>query len=85
MQKYIQGIMGSTLRSMPRDGTNEGRAQESNRVDDIRIRCAYHPDPSLVTHPNVLVLLNSISQINLALTNNIVGLHHDIFLPAKMD
>ncbi len=79
MHKYTQGIMGSTLSSMPMDGVIEGRTQEADRVNDIEIACAYHPDPSLVTHPNVLVILDSISQINLALMNNIFLLHHDVF------
>ena len=55
----------------------EGRAREANGVNIIGVACANYPDPSLVTHPVVLELLVSISQIYEALTNDITRLPHD--------
>ena len=77
MNEYTQSIMGSTLRSNCRDGTIEGRAQEEDGVNNIKVACTNYPDPSLVTHPVVLELLDSISQIYEALTNDITVLPHD--------
>ncbi len=77
MNEYTQRILGSTLRSKRRDGTNEGRAREANGVNNIRIACANYPDSSLIGHPVVLVLRKSISQIYEALKNDVNVLPHD--------
>ncbi len=76
MNEYTHSILGSTLRSKRRDGTIEGRAQEADGVNNIGIARAYYPDPSLVTHPVVLELLDSTSQIYKALTNDNTVLRH---------
>ena len=79
MNEYTQSILGSTLRSKCRDGTIEGRAQEANGVNNIGIAQAYYPDSSHIGNPVVLELLDSISQIYVALINNRIILHHAIF------
>ena len=81
MNEYTQSILGSTLRSMPRDGTNEGRACKADGVNNIRVAYANYPDPILVTHPVVLLLLHGTSQIYVALKNDITALHHVIRSP----
>ena len=78
MHEYTQSILGSTLRSMQSNGTNEGLAREADGVNNIRVAYSNYPDPSLVTHPVVLVLLHGISQIYVALKNDITALHHVI-------
>jgi hypothetical protein len=81
MNEYTQSILGSTLRSKRRDGTIEGCAQKANGVNNIGIAQAYYPDSSLIGHPVVLELLDSISQIYVALTNDVTALPHDDCLP----
>ena len=66
---------------MPRDGTIEDLAREADGFNNIRVACTNYPDPSLVTNPVVLVLLNSISQIYVAPTYDVPVLHHVIFPP----
>ncbi len=67
---------------MPRDGTIEGRAREADGVNIIGVACTNHSDPILVTHPVVLVLLKSISQVYVVLTHDIIVLCLAIFLPS---
>jgi len=54
----------------------EGQAREDDGVNNIGLACGNYPDPSLVTHPVVLELLDSISQIHVALTNDVTALRH---------
>jgi hypothetical protein len=75
-------MWGFALRSTARDGVIEGRTREASRVDYIGVVCTDYPEPGLIAYPVVLVLLNSIGQIDVALRNNIIGLHHGIFSKA---
>jgi hypothetical protein len=82
MHENTQFIRGPTLSSISRDGTIEDFAGEADRINNVGIAQAYYPDPSLITHPVVLVFGNSSTQIVVALINNGICLRHDDPPPA---